>query len=206
MSAVRNLLLVEGKDDQHVVYALMARHGMERAFTVDARDGVDRVLDWFGVVLKAANESRVGIVLDADFDVRAQWIRVRDRLRESLSVSVPDEPVAGGFVAEIEADRRVGVWLMPDNVLPGRLEDFLRALVPEGDAVYPMADAFVAGLTGDLKRFPEQHDAKARIHAYLAVQAEPGKPYGQAITAKYLSADGPAVTPFVAWLRRLFLE
>ncbi len=53
--------------------------------------------------------------------------------------------------------------------------------------------------------FSEIHLSKAQIHAYLAWQKEPGKPFGTAITAKYLQADNPHCEKFVEWLKRLFV-
>lgn len=206
MTAPKKRLLVEGADDLHVVRGLMGRSGLDRAFEVDEKRGVDALLDGLPTLLKARNEQRLGIMLDADFDARAQWARVREKVRLGLNVELPDAPVVGGIVEDIDDELRLGVWMMPDNALPGRLEDFLHALVPEGDTVWPLASEFVRGLNGETRRFPPQHDAKACIHAFLAVQEEPGKPYGQAITARYLSADSPRAAEFVAWLRRLFIE
>lgn len=203
---VRKALAVEGTDDQHVLLALMKHHGMERSFDVLPQKGVDNLLDALPTLLKTYEGGRLGILLDADLEPNSQWNRVRDRLRASLpGAPIPDEPVAGGFVVELD-DRRVGVWLMPDNALPGALEDFLRAIVPAGDVVWPRVASFVASLEGEARRFPSHHANKALVHTFLAVQEEPGKPYGQAITARYLAADGPAAEPFVAWLRRLFLD
>jgi hypothetical protein len=46
--------------------------------------------------------------------------------------------------------------------------------------------------------------SKANIHTWLAWQEEPGKPMGQAITAKYLNPKSKQAELFVNWLRALF--
>lgn len=46
-------------------------------------------------------------------------------------------------------------------------------------------------------RFSDIHLFKTRIHAYLAWQDEPGKPFGISITANYLQADNPICEKFV---------
>ena len=44
------------------------------------------------------------------------------------------------------------------------------------------------------------------MHTWLAWQSEPGKPYGQAISAKYLNTDLPMAKTFANWLRRTFFD
>jgi hypothetical protein len=95
---------------------------------------------------------------------------------------------------------------MPNNQLPGMLEDFVSFLVPVGDPLWPDAVTYVDLVRSKGARFVEQHRSKARIHAWLAVQQEPGKPMGQAITARYLNASAESVEPLLAWLERLFLR
>ncbi len=51
---------------------------------------------------------------------------------------------------------------------------------------------------------PIRH-SKAKIHTYLAWQEEPGKPMGQAITAKVLHAESETAKVFVEWIKRLFV-
>ena len=93
---------------------------------------------------------------------------------------------------------------MPDNQLDGTLEDFLKFLVPEGDPLLPYAEQ-------TLNNLPETHFTsprrpKALMHTWLAWQNEPGKPYGQAISAKYLNTDLPMAKTFANWLRRTFFD
>lgn len=45
---------------------------------------------------------------------------------------------------------------------------------------------------------------KAEIHTWLAWQKEPGKPLGQAITARYLNPNAPDAQQLIAWIRRVF--
>ncbi len=43
------------------------------------------------------------------------------------------------------------------------------------------------------------------MRTWLAWQEEPGKPFGTAITARYLDADAPPAKALVDWMRRLFI-
>ena len=45
---------------------------------------------------------------------------------------------------------------------------------------------------------------KAEVHSWLAWQGEPGKPYGQAMMARYFQHDAAVAARFVAWFRRLY--
>jgi hypothetical protein len=93
---------------------------------------------------------------------------------------------------------------MPDNTVPGMLEDFCRLLIPTNDPLWIRALRAVQAIPESERLFSVQHAAKANIHTWLAWQEEPGKPIGQAITKKYLDADAPHALRLIAWLRSLF--
>ncbi|WP_420441941.1 DUF3226 domain-containing protein [Candidatus Palauibacter sp.] len=52
--------------------------------------------------------------------------------------------------------------------------------------------------------FPDAKTSKAVLHAWLAWQQEPGRPYGLAIKSGYLRHDSVTAERFVAWFRQLF--
>jgi hypothetical protein len=93
---------------------------------------------------------------------------------------------------------------MPDNTLPGMLEDYLGYLVPPGDVLLDRARRCVSEIPVEERRFVETYATKALIHTWLAWQDDPGTPLGQAITKRYFDADGPHVNQLLAWLTRLF--
>ena len=97
---------------------------------------------------------------------------------------------------------RVGVWIMPNNEAPGKLEDFLSSLVPEQDELFTHATEVVDNLP--IQRFKDKDKPKAVIHTWLAWQSSPGRPYGTAITAGFLNAHAPQADVLVAWLNHLF--
>ena len=93
---------------------------------------------------------------------------------------------------------------MPNNQLPGMLEDFVQMLVPDKDKLWQHAVVSVEQIPVEDRLFPAQHEIKAKIHTWLAWQNQPGTPMGQAITNRYLSADTPQALLLIDWLRRLF--
>ena len=95
---------------------------------------------------------------------------------------------------------------MPDNHVPGMLENFLTFLVSDQDKLLPLVDQFLNGIPAEIRRCPEIRRPKSRIHSWLALQEHPGKPLGQAVTAKYLDAHTPIVKPFLDWITKMFVD
>lgn len=93
---------------------------------------------------------------------------------------------------------------MPNNCVAGILEDFLRFLVPLNDPLFDHVVQSIDTILPGHCRFTDLKKPKARIHTWLAWQEEPGKPFGQAITARYLDPDLPAADVFAQWLHRTF--
>ena len=211
----KRLLLVEGKDDKYVVIHLCRAHGINPAFDIeepsaedggDDQGGVQRLLDQVPVRLKGSDMERLGVLLDADQDLQSRWAQLRDRLRRAGYEEVPEQPAPEGTVVDLQHELgsvRLGVWIMPDNRVPGMLEDFLAFLVPAGDSMMPRVDQFIASIPKEDRRF--SNVSKARIHSYLAIQKEPGKPLGLSITYRYLDAQSEFVYPFLNWLRAVLV-
>jgi hypothetical protein len=210
MSPIResaaNRLIVEGRDDQWSIINLTRRHGWDwdhpREFFpyIDDSRGVTQALEALPVAVKSCR--RVGIVLDADVVPMNRWNAIHGRL-SAVGFTLPDAPAPEGTIISI-ADQRIGVWLMPDNLNPGKLEDFLAILVPSEDPCWPWAES-ASGKAKELGApYSELDFIKARIHAWLAWQAEPGLPFGTAINAAVFSHDTPLARSFVDWMTRLF--
>jgi hypothetical protein len=203
-------LLVEGKNDRHVIQHLCQEHGLP-TFSIRTPDegggegGINELLEGIPLRLKDPALQTLGIVVDADSDLKARWQAVRNRLVSSGYHSIPALPVANGWISSEPDLPRVGVWLMPDNHLPGMLEDFVAMLIPHGDPLHSKAENVLAEIErAGLHRYPDIHQPKALIHTWLAWQEIPGQPMGLAITARALRHDMPLALDFIAWLRRLF--
>lgn len=207
MVTAKCVLMVEGPDDEHVVKNICGQRQLGKTLDIKPYGGKDPLIEGIGVRLKESDIGALGITLDADTDLHARWQAVAFRLGAAGYTEVPATPAPEGTVIESPADSllpRVGVWLMPDNQLPGILKDFLRFLVPAGDCLLAHVDQALISIPAGERRFPEVRAAKARIHTWLAWQEEPGKPFGQAISARYLDPSLPAANLFAGWLQRTF--
>jgi hypothetical protein len=199
------LLVVEGQDDKHVIWAILERHNFAPEFAIQDEGGYESLHQRHSRRLKPGSDlERIGIVVDADANILARWQSIRSVLDRAGYAGAPDQPDPAGTVIGHDILPRVGVWIMPNNVLPGMLEDYLAFLVPTGDGLLQRVSESLDGIPPEERRFADAHRPKALIHTWLAWQAEPGKPLGQAITARYLDADNPHVAVFLAWLTRLF--
>jgi len=204
----KNILLVEGTDDEHVVKHLCGHYSL---FIDRIRDckGVDELLKEFPVQLKNSGIEALGVVVDADVNIQARWESIKNHLMTAGYPDVPQTPDAQGSVIQPPVDSllpRVGVWLMPDNQTNGILEDFLRFLVPQPNGLLNYAQHCINRIPDGQRRFETKDETKALMHTWLAWQKEPGKPFGTAITARYLDANIKNAGVFVDWLKRLFFS
>jgi hypothetical protein len=184
---------------------LAAHYRLPESFTIKDKGGAENLLGTLRVELKASGLERLGVVVDADVDLASRWQALRNSLTAVGYVYVPSAPDPEGTVIMQDGRLTVGIWIMPDNTLPsGMLEHFIGFLVPAGDPLWRQAEDCIEHIPPEARRFPAPHQIKARVHTWLAWQAEPGAPFGQAITKRYLDADAPHARRLIAWLRRLF--
>jgi hypothetical protein len=207
---VKKTLLVEGKDDQHVIYAIRDIYGIPKdSFTIEELGGIENVLRKTDLTLVDGSiDICLGIVIDADEDLNARWQSVASILVKAGYKDLPVSPQPDGTIIKQDFLPTFGIWIMPDNKIErGYLETFLTFLVPENNKTWQHAKNSVDVL--EEKPFIKtnvDHTTKAEIHTFPAWQEEPGKPFGQAITAKYLQADNLECKSFVEWLKRLFVD
>ncbi len=213
-----NLLFVERSDDNNVIYHLLKhyripvserdRHGEPDKIKLEDEKGVENILNSLPVRLKPQDDdaavARLGIVIDADDDLAARWQSVKAILRNAGYTNVPDVPMPEGTVIVEEGRIIFGIWLMPDNQLPGELEHFAQFLVKADDKLWVRANQCILDIPETDRLFTASDTIKAHVHTWLAWQSEPGKPMGQAITKKYFDANAPHAVQLIAWIRRLF--
>jgi hypothetical protein len=202
-------LLVEGKNDRHVVWALCGQYQVPETFSVEIpgqdSGGVDALIKSIPVRLKVSGLRALGIVLDADRNLAGRWNAICDRLRQVGYMNLPPTPEPDGSIIAAGRMPRIGIWLMPDNQLPGMLENFVSHLIPEKDLLAAKAKAVLDQIESKgLNQYPLLHRQKAFIHTWLAWQKMPGQPMGQAITARVLDPNQHLAQMFTKWLNLLF--
>ncbi|MBM3459564.1 MAG: hypothetical protein FJX77_13670 [Armatimonadetes bacterium] len=202
-----SLLLVEGKNDEHVLYALLKQHQIPEVFQVHACNGIDHLLELLPLRLEESGRECLGLVLDADSDPIARWSELARRLSPLGYAGPAEGPVRSGaiFPSPDTFHPRVGIWMMPDNQNPGGLEEFLLALVPATDRLLSRAREAIGAIPLLDRLFVPAHLTKAEMYTWLAWQETPGQPPGLAITAHSLDGTRPIAAELVNWLHQLFV-
>lgn len=203
-------LLVEGESDRQVVLRLLI--GGDFTFCTDEilvedANGIENVVDMIYPTLRAppfdttSSSSAVGVVVDADRDVNLVWQRIATELiRAGVDVPTSYDPNPdGSFFVRRKPYLNVGIWIMPDNVHPGELEDFLVSMVPCEDTDWRLAREYVRSTE---RKFGKKV-TRAEVWAWIATRKEPSR-FDEAIKNGDLCTDGDLCQTFIAWLSRLF--
>ncbi len=194
------ILLVEGQDDKHVIRHLHDRHQLKPTFCISEKENIDKLLDSITLEIKRHGRLAVGILVDANDDLNARWQAVTDRLRKA-KIQAPTSPNPTGTI--INSKPRVGIWLMPNNTMPGEIEDFVITMIPEGDPVWPRSQHYIDDIPKAERKFSDGKIQRARLHAWLATRADPRK-MGSAVGACDLNINGTLCQDLIAWLTKLF--
>jgi hypothetical protein len=214
MAIYKNVLLVEGQDELRTIPELIELNGINwgtgKNTVVRLRDcqGCENIInkDVIAVELKADGIEALGILLDADEQPQDRWIAIRNACRNSNAVSnMPDDLPEAGLIIDADNGVRVGIWIMPDNQLPGMLETFLGYLLPtSSSSLWEFAGETIDGAKDRGALFTEYHRDKAQIYSWLAWQKPPGRQLHQAIKERILDPRHPEAQKFVSWFRQLY--
>lgn len=199
-------IIVEGKDDQHVIRQILSKC-FDRRPDIREAEGIDKLIQNIPNYLQQDRNGPLGIVVDANGSLARCWERIRSRFTEARR-PLPKRPDPRGTI--VFGDRRrggagrpdVGVWIMPDNQSEGELEDFVRKMIPADDNLWPRAKDYIARIDEAERRFAPKKTVRAQVHAWLAATEKPS-PMGLAVKKGELVIDGELCKRFVDWVVRL---
>lgn len=207
MAIRKKVLLVEGVNDKHVINNLLKAHNLENEITIRDKEGISNILATLKTEVDA-NQDFLGIVVDADAHLDFRWQSLTDRLKDAeIGYSnVSENPVKEGLILDAEGFLpKFGVWVMPNNELVGKIENFIRLLVAgDKENLWQIVEKVISEIPTEERLFAEKDSIKAHVHTFLAWQEEPGRPMGESITRRYFQIDAPEALNFVEWIRRLF--
>jgi hypothetical protein len=194
-------LLVEGVDDQHVIFALCQKFNINKTFDVIDSKGIDNLFEQIPLRIKNGIEV-LGIIIDADLDINSRYIKLKQIFS---SHQLPEEIPNSGLIMKNQDNIKIGIWIMPNNQTSGMLEDFISFLVPNDDKLMPIVnDTLNIIEINSWNKYKPIHKSKARIHTWLAWQEVPGTPMGLSVTKKYLSIEDNNCKLFINWINELF--
>ena len=207
MAIRKKVLLVEGVNDKHVIRNLLKAHDLEDLITIRDKEGITNILATLKTEVDV-NQDFLGIVVDANSSLDSRWQSLVDRLKDGEIgyAKVSAKPVENGLILERQGFLpKLGVWVMPNNKLVGKIENFIRLLVAEEkENLWQIVEKVVSEIPDEEKLFANKDLIKAQVHTFLAWQDEPGRPMGESITRRYFQIDAPEALNFVEWIRRLF--
>ena len=209
VNANAGLLAVEGLTDHHFVLHLCrkANPALETRFSCRDYRGRQGVLNAVRGLVNSPGHTAVGFLLDADNDPAQRWREVTDRIMVANSeIHIPPALAGNGAIIPANPDfgsPRIGIWIMPDNSSVGDLENFVTQMMPDGDQVWPLAQAYINDIPVQHRKFESTKTAKSQVHAWLAARKHPGL-MGLAVREGDLATDGELCQRFLAWLNRLF--
>lgn len=155
---------------------------------------------------------RFVLVLDADRGrgggSRGTYDRVRAAVRNALAEDLPPTLPQAGLVHRLSSGQILALWVVPDNVADGSMEDLLlSSVVPTDDPLSRHAHVVVATLLANAEvgsepaaRFVPSATSKAHLRSWLAWQNRPGLPPGRAIAEGVLPVDRSRLGSFADWL------
>ena len=197
-------LLVEGNEDQHVIWALCEKYKLPENFDVVDCEGIDKLMVQIPVRFKQSGIETIGIIIDADTDINSRWQTLKD-LFDKQEIVLPEIIPIEGLILNKE-NIKIGIWIMPNNNQDGMLEDFINFLIPIDDKLSPIITKHLTEIeTKGINSYKSIHKSKAFIHSWLAVQETPGTPMGLSITKRYLTTDETTCLMLINWLRNLFV-
>lgn len=212
-SSDKRVIVVEGKTDFHVVSNLLKKDNLQlQVYSEDGSDGekgIELLLKKIPMRLESELEC-IGFVFDANGNPVNRWKQVRNQILKShpkaekmkLDRCIPEMPVSKGICVS-DYKPVVGMWMMPNNKDEGTIEKFLSYMIHPEDLCWKYAQKYIENVPETERKFHNKYVTKANIHAWLAVQKEPGNPPGTAIAAGYLNIEEPKVQPFREWLGKL---
>lgn len=197
-------LLVEGNDDQHVIWALCEKFTVTENFDVIDCEGITKLYEQLPVRFKQAQVNTIGLIIDADSEIKDRWKSI-SALLSLQGFTIPQEIPIEGLILKNNSDFKIGVWIMPNNNENGMLEDFISFLVPKEDKILPIVNDTLTNIENQgLNQYSLIHKSKATIHAWLSLQSDPGTPMGLGITKRYLTTDEETCLKLVNWLKELY--
>jgi len=181
-----NQLVVEGYEDLYSVVGLMKAHivwpeDIDKApVRIEIGKSASEILEegYLTAVLKTQGVRITGIMFDADTNPKGRYESLRS-ICLSIFPGLPAKCPDTGAITENADGRRLGIWIMPDNVSDGSLETFLAEC-------------------------RDAHVEKSDLFTWLAWQDPPGQYPGKALTKKVLDPHSPGASLFVKWFRELY--
>ncbi len=210
-----NCLIVEGQDDKFSVLGLVRsrfdswpKDVDDTPVWIEVGGSADEILEpgYLTTHIKRRETQILGVMLDADTKPKSRYGRIRKQCLEQFP-ALPEENPSRGVIVENEEHKKLGVWIMPDNLSEGSIETFLHTILCpllEGEPIWVHATRAFSIAIGKGAGCRPCHTEKAHLYTWLAWQDPPGQSPGTALTKKILDPFAKHSDDFIRWFRELY--
>lgn len=223
--AMQRLLIVEGEEDRKFFEAVFRVTG--HAEQVDIRhhpSGKSNAIQLFGArleLLTKASTARIGLAIDADdpaLNASDGFVNTHSAVNQQLQQHRFNALARGagttGFVSKANHNSAVlaGLWVMPDNMSNGYLEDFANSVVAANERdrqsfAWKEAKSVLDKAHGGPNfSFKAHHLAKAAVGTWLAWSDPPRMNLGTAVSRGLLDTQDAKFQSLIAWLSLLYFS
>ncbi|TMQ02924.1 MAG: hypothetical protein E6J91_49305 [Deltaproteobacteria bacterium] len=141
----------------------------------------------------------MGVIVDRDDASNDNWPAV-SAILQRLGLDVRDPASTGAIV-----DGHCGIWMWPDSVGHGDLEDFVSAIIPQSSILSYAAEACRIARDDHGAEYELRHARKAALKVRSVWRdASAAGGYGHLVRNLSLTST-PACEAFLAWFTTLFL-
>lgn len=215
---VAKILFVEGEEDKKLFQSTSRSCGISLDVKCDPSGKGNAVLS-FVAALKlqtSASRNRIGLVVDADFlqnggGFLATQALINQKLK-SINWSPLSQTPYSGFKTTDNKNNgvQVGVWIMPDNLNDGYVENFVIqsiSLDQQPLSNYAVQQTILAAAGGNgIPTIPTKphHLDKAKIGTWLAWNNPPRMSIGAAHSNNLLNFNAGIGSDLTNWLKWLY--
>jgi hypothetical protein len=215
----KNILLVEGEADRGFFEALCRLLSISADVRVatpkdtggshNTKEGVlSHLTSVLLPQLQDGQLERIGLVVDADRVAHGGgYATTLQRFTDALVEGAyqPNPAAAAGLVfTHPDGLADLGLWIMPNNVDEGMLEDWIKqCLHPSEIDLYHHGEKSIDTIPG-MPKFQSWHRNKAEVATWLAWQKKPEHGLYNAVQADLLSTDAPLFKALQTWLTHVF--
>lgn len=213
------MLLVEGEADRGFFEALCQSLGISADVRVatpkttggshNTKEGVlNHLISVLLPQLQDGQLERIGVVVDADSVAHGGgFAATLQRFTYALAQGAyqPKPAAAAGLVfTHPDGLADLGLWIMPNNLDEGMLEDWIKRCVhPNESGLYLHAEQSIDAIPGAPK-FQPWHRTKAEVATWLAWQKKPEHGLYNAAQPDLINVEAPLFKALQAWLRHVF--
>lgn len=186
LGTTERVVLLEGKGDVGITTEIFRISENSKLIKFIDCGGQSNIEDRFNAILTISTIKHIAIIEDADCDINARWNSIAHYLQR-FDDKIPNTiPQGKGYVHWIQDDsthlESIGVWLMPDCMRNGMLEDFVLDMLNDAQNnelyqnVFRQIDEFINNKKQKKPSFHLFKDvarSKAIAYTYKAWNKEP---------------------------------